>query len=60
MKKRRLQICTRDQDDGQHPVNAKDIVVTPTLENCCIFIEEYTCVVILAREWGIRLLCNAE
>ena len=45
---------------GQHPVNAEDIVVTPSLANNCIFISDDRSVVILAREWGIRLLRNAE
>ena len=45
---------------GQHPRNAEDIVVTPTLAGNCIFISDDKGVIILAREWGIRLLCNAE
>ena len=45
---------------GQHPVNAEDIVVTQTLANNSIFISDDRSVIVLAREWGIKLLCNAE
>ena len=45
---------------GQHPVNSEDIVVTPTLANNSIFIGDDRSIIVLAREWGIRLLCNAE
>ena len=45
---------------GQHPVNSEDIVVTPTLANNSVYIGDDRSVIVLAREWGIRLLCNAE
>ena len=45
---------------GQHPVNAEDIIATSTLANGSMFIDEDRSVIVLAREWGIGLLCNAE
>ena len=45
---------------GQHPVNAEDIVVTPTLANDDISINENRSVIVLALELGIMLLCDAE
>ena len=45
---------------GRHPGRAEDIVVTQRLANNCIFISDDRGVIVMAREWGIRLLCNAE
>ena len=45
---------------GQHPGKAEDIVMTPTLARNCILIGDDRGTIVLAREWGIRLLCNAE
>ena len=53
-------LARRIRMNGQHPSRAEDIVVTPTLADNSIFISDDRSVIVLAREWGIRLLCNAE
>ena len=53
-------LARRVRMQGQHPVNAEDIIATSTLANGSMFIDEDRSVIVLAREWGIGLLCNAE
>ena len=53
-------LARRVRMHGQHPVNSEDIVVTPTLAKNSIFIGDDMSIIVLAREWGIRLLRNAE
>ena len=45
---------------GPCPREAEDIVVTPTLAANTIHINEDRSIIVLAREWGVRLLCRAE
>ena len=45
-------LARRMRMQGQHPVNAEDIIVTQTLANDSIFINEDRSVIVLAREWA--------
>ena len=55
-----LRLARRTRMNGPQPRIAADIVLTPTLVGNRIHISKDKNIIVLAREWGIRLLSRAE